>query len=302
MRGKRVTRGRWSLFCCACAADAPPRTCGPDYHLRARCSAQLGNAASTLSKPPKDLWRTGVKNPRKGLSNSLLALRTPSFFLIHLCVNTWLKRWQGAGVREVSDCCGAGRVVLCRMHASGSHLKKCSPFPWINEQLGRTGQGGAICKCHRHCLLILHIIKANIPNLYQSNQEQAITATGAPGEPRPNSGRREQGGRERERERERERDRVHSLSIWHTHTHTHTHDSEHFYKPTHMLTQTRRTPSNNKQTHEISTNTTSLIASAFNNRAEWKRDQLYIYLWAVCMEPKWESCYSFPSVLWRSQS
>ena len=97
-------------------------------------------------------------------------------------------------VRELNDCCGArdvSRVALC---APGSHLKKSPPFLWINEHLGRTGQGGAICKCHRHCLLILHIIKANIPNLYQSNQEQAITATGAPGEPRPNSERRGRGG------------------------------------------------------------------------------------------------------------
>lgn len=54
----------------------------------------------------------------------------------------------------------------------------------------------------------------------------------------------------------------------------------------HTLEQTRSTPSNNKQTHEISTNTTTLIASEFNNRAEWKRDQLYMYLWAVCIEPK----------------
>lgn len=173
------------------------------------------------------------------------------------------------------------------MHASGSHLKKCLPFPWINEQLGRTGQGGAICKCHRHCLLILHIIKANIPNLYQSNQEQAITATGAPGEPRPNSERKKA---------ERKREIEHTLYL------SDTHNSAHFYTHTLVLKQTRSTPSNNKQTHEISTNTTTLIASAFNNRAEWKQGQLYMYLWAVCIEPKWESCYSFPSVLWRSES
>lgn len=106
---------------------------------------------------------------------------------------------------------------------------------------------------------------------------------------------------------EGERDRAHSLSIWHTHTYirtlvyTHTHTLLH----AHARAQTNKehnTPSNNKQTHEISTNTTTLIASAFNNRAEWKQGQLYMYLWAVCMEPKWESCYSFPSILWRSES
>lgn len=135
---------------------------------------------------------------RKDFPNSL----KDSFFLIYMCV--CMSEHLAEMMTKCRVCikgkllfCSAGCAVLCRMHASGSHLKKCLPFPWINEQLGRTGQGGAICKCHRHCLLILHIIKANIPNLYQSNQEQAITATGAPGEPRPNSERREQGGRER---------------------------------------------------------------------------------------------------------
>lgn len=138
----------------------------------------------------------------KGLGKQFLPLRT--HFL-----NRSYERPSRRGARgELLFGC-VGRVV-CPMHASGSHLKKCLPFPWINEQLGRTGQGGAICKCHRHCLLILHIIKANIPNLYQSNQEQAITATGAPGEPRPNSERREQGGRERRS----------TLFIYLTHKHT----------------------------------------------------------------------------------
>lgn len=140
-----------------------------------------------------------------------------------------MTRCRGTGGELLFWC--AGRVVLCRMHASGSHLKKCSPFPWINEQLGRTGQGSAICKCHRHCLLILHIIKANIPNLYQSNQEQAITATGAPGEPRPNSERRERAGREREIE--------HTLYLSDTHTHTLKHSCAHTHTLLHTCTCTR---------------------------------------------------------------
>lgn len=107
---------------------------------------------------------------------------------------------------------------------------------------------------------------------------------------------------QKEESREGERDRAHSLSIWHAYTHscTHAHTHTRFYMHTHK--QTRNTPSNNKQTHEISTNTTTLIVSAFNNRAEWKQGQLYMYLWAVCIEPNWESCYSFPSILWCSES
>lgn len=163
---------------------------------------------STLSKPLKALWRSVWRTLWKDSTDSSSPWGVQIWFIR---VNAWLKWWQGAG-HEVSYCFSrVGCVVVCRMHASGSHLKKCSPFPWINEQLGRTGQGGAICKCHRHCLLILHIIKANIPNLYQSNQEQAITATGAPGEPRPNSERKEQWGRERLNT---------LLSIYLTHTHT----------------------------------------------------------------------------------
>lgn len=169
---------------------------------------------STLSKPLKALWRSVWRTLWKDSIDSSSPWGVHIWFIR---VNAWLEWWQGAG-HGVSYCFSSvGCVVVRRMHASGSHLKKCSPFPWINEQLGRTGQGGAICKCHRHCLLILHIIKANIPNLYQSNQEQAITATGAPGEPRPNWERKEQWGR----------DWAHSsLSIWYTHT------SAHFYMRT----------------------------------------------------------------------
>lgn len=195
-------------------------------------------------------------------------------------MNGWNKRCRRTQGELLFLCVGC--VVLSRMHASGSHLKKCLPFLWINEQLGRTGQGGAICKCHRHCLLILHIIKANIPNLYQSNQEQAITATGAPGEPRPNSERKEQW----------EREKKHTIYLTHIYTH--------FY--THTLKQARSTPSNDEQTHEISTSIAILIASSFNNRAEWKQEQFYKYLWAVCIEPKWESCYSFSFIPWHSES
>lgn len=219
-------------------ADVPLRTRGPDYHLGGLVLSPAGLSTQQAAaqhlfclSPLKKSSGDQCDNHWEGLSKHRSAWRT-GFSLKFICATTWLKLWRGAEVHEVSGRCGVWDVfLLCRVHASGSHLKKCSPFPWINEQLGRTGQGGAICKCHRHCLLILHIIKANIPNLYQSNQEQAITATGAPGEPRPNSDRRE-----RESARERERDRAHSLSIWHTHT------SETLYRLTYMLKQTRSAP------------------------------------------------------------
>lgn len=112
--------------------------------------------------------------------------------LMRVCILTLYSRdFEVVGATSHRRC-GFVCVMVCMrscaglrmLHASGGHLKKCFLFLWINVQLGRTGQGGAICKCHRHCLLILHIIKANIPNLDQSNQEQAITETHtAPGEP-----------------------------------------------------------------------------------------------------------------------
>ena len=105
------------------------------------------------------------------------------------------------------------------------------------------------------------------------------------------------GGREGEREIE------HTLYLSDTHTHERSRTLLHTSTCTCSDKNTEpNPPSNNKQTHEISTSTTTLIASAFNNRAEWKQGQLYMYLWAVCTEPKWESCYSFPSILWRSES
>lgn len=81
-------------------------------------------------------------------------------------------------------------------------------------------------------MLILHIIKANIPNLYQSNQEQAITGDRGPRGETHHTPKEE--NREGEGERQTEsvldgRGKKDRVGCYLSETHTHTHAPKQLY-------------------------------------------------------------------------
>lgn len=109
---------------CVCAADAPPRTCGPDYHLGGGFGAEPScavytagsNIASILSKPLKRSSGDQADDPWKGLNKQLLALRTPPtffFFFVHLCEHLaeMMTRCRGTQGELLLCCVGCVFVV-----------------------------------------------------------------------------------------------------------------------------------------------------------------------------------------------